>query len=181
MNELRTVPLLDISVSSPVDADVAAVYCYITDLTRSGEWSPECLGGEWLSGGPAIQGAIFRGRNYRRIDAVAWAPVVRGEWFTEAEVVTAQPNTQFSWAMRDSSGRTQESVWSFRLADTAYGTVLTHEFVMRSATEGMLKILAELTSADQCRFIREWQSKLEVDMRATLAAVKANIEGERSE
>lgn len=181
MSELRTVPIFDVSVSSPVTADAATVYRYVTDLTRSGEWSPECVGGEWLTGIPATQGAVFRGHNHRRDDTVAWAPVVRGEWFTEAEVITAQPNSQFSWAMRDSSGRPQESVWSFRITEDSQGVVVAHEFVMSSLTEGMRKILAGLTPTDQDRFISDWQSKLEVDMKAALTAIKQNLEGGRFE
>lgn len=180
MSELATGPIFDVSVGSLISADAAAVYRYVTDLTRSGEWSPECRGGEWVSGVAATQGAVFRGWNHRRDDTVAWAPVVRGEWFTEAEVVAAEPNSLFTWAMRDSSGQVQQSVWSFRITDNAEGVVLAHDFVMRSLTEGMNKILARLTPTDRERFIRDWQSKLETDMKAALAAIRRNLEDGRS-
>jgi hypothetical protein len=176
----EAVTIFSISVSTLVTADAAEVYRYVTDLSRSGEWSPECQGGEWISGEPASPGAVFRGRNRRAEDVVAWAPVVRGEWVTECEVVQAQPHTLFSWAMRDSSGRAQESVWTFRIGRTATGVVLSHEFVMRSLTEGMNGIFAALSQADQHRFIDEWATKLQRDMTATLAAIKRIIEGRAS-
>lgn len=179
MSELATKPIFDVSVSSLVNADAASIYRYVTDLTRSGEWSPECRGGEWVSGIAATQGAVFHGCNHRGDDTVAWAPVVRGEWSTDAEVIAAEPNSLFSWAMRDSSGRMQQSVWSFRITETANRVALTHNFVMRSLTEGMRKILAGLTPTDTDRFIKDWQSKLETDMRASLAAIKRNLEDDR--
>ena len=50
--------------------DVAApphvVYDLITDVTRTGEWSPECCRCEWLDGATtAAAGARFRGYNRR--------------------------------------------------------------------------------------------------------------------
>ena len=87
------------------------VYAVVSDLPRSREWSPECLGGTWISGVPGTVGAVFRGENKRAEDVVAWAPVVRGTWTTEAEVVAAEPGRTFGWAMRTTAGRKQESVW----------------------------------------------------------------------
>src|SRR5438094_139272 len=104
-------PLFQSRADVHVSATPDEVYAVISDLPRSGEWSPECTGGEWVSGEPATVGAVFRGHNYRPEDVVAWAPVVRGNWSTEAEVVAAEPGRTFRWAMRDSSGAKQESVW----------------------------------------------------------------------
>ncbi|MGN2637030.1 SRPBCC family protein [Nocardia takedensis] len=160
-----------------ISADPDTVFSCVSDLTRSGEWSPECAGGEWVSGGPEVVGSVFRGHNNRAPDVVGWAPVVRGAWTTYAEVVFSERPSVFGWAMRDSAGRAQQSVWSFQLAPTASGgTRLVHCFEMGSLTEGMRGILAQIPEPDRPRFIAEWSDKIERDMSVTLAAIRATIE-----
>lgn len=171
--------IFDVSVTTTIEAAPATVYDYVTDLPRSGDWSPECTGGQWIYGDPPKVGAVFRGSNHRSAHTVAWAPVVRGEWITESEVVVAQPPTRFSWAMRDRSGRIQESIWSFWIDDAPRGSVLRHEFTMGSLTEGMREILARLSPDEQNHFIEQWRDKLEADMSSAVAAIKRNIEGGR--
>jgi hypothetical protein len=52
------------SVSVVVDRSPDVVFAAISDITRTGEWSPECVAGRWVSGatGPAV-GARFEGDN----------------------------------------------------------------------------------------------------------------------
>jgi hypothetical protein len=154
-----------------VPAPPAEVYDTVSDLPRSGEWSPECTGGSWVDGTPAKVGSVFRGTNHRATDVVGWAPVVRGEWTTEAEVTAAEPGRTFRWAMRDSAGHAQESVWGFDLAETAGGTLLTHHFRMGRATEGIEGITADMCRAERAQFIREWQVKIEKDLRKTVERI----------
>lgn len=118
------------------------MYATVSDLPRSGEWSVECTGGQWISGTPATVGAVFRGENHRPENVVAWAPVVRGEWTTESEIVEAQPGRVIRWAIRDRAGRRQESVWSFELRAADDGCVLVHRFWMGAPTEGIQGITA---------------------------------------
>jgi hypothetical protein len=164
--------LFEVRVSVPVAASPADVYAVVSDLPRSGEWSSECRGGTWIHGTPATVGAVFRGRNYRSEDVVEWAPVVRGEWTTEAEVVAAEPGRKFSWSMRNSKGHKQDSVWTYEIEPA----VLTHRFRMGEPTEGIEGITADMDDADRQRFFSEWGKKLEGDMAATLDRVKAVIE-----
>lgn len=173
-----TPPLFQVRVNVAVAATPAEVYAVVSDLPRSGEWSSECRGGSWVEGTPATVGAVFRGVNFRAEDVVAWAPVVRGEWHTEAEVVAAEPGRRFSWSMRDSTGRRQDSVWTYEVAtDGNGGSVLTHHFRMGDPTEGIKGITADMDDVDKQRFFSEWGKKLEGDMAATLDRVKAVIEG----
>jgi Polyketide cyclase / dehydrase and lipid transport len=47
-----------------VDASPEVVYDLVTDVTRMGEWSPECVGCAWIDGAnDPVPGARFRGRN----------------------------------------------------------------------------------------------------------------------
>ncbi|MDT0442526.1 SRPBCC family protein [Streptomyces johnsoniae] len=168
--------VFDISVGTRVPAAPDTVFAYVSDLTRSGEWSPECLGGEWTEGTPAALGSVFTARNHRAADVVSWAPVVRGEWATQCEVVASEAPRVFSWAMRDSSGRAQESVWSFLIEAAAGGSVLTHAFRMSDLTEGMREILAKLSGDEKQQFLSDWSGKLEGDMRRSIARIKAVLE-----
>ncbi|MET9381979.1 SRPBCC family protein [Streptomyces sp. NPDC002928] len=161
-----------------VPAAPAEVYRTVSDLPRSGEWSPECTGGTWVAGRAAEVGAVFRGTNHRAADVVGWAPVVRGEWTTEAEVTAAEPGRTFRWAMRDGAGRKQESSWGFDLAEAPGGTLLTHHFRMGRATEGIEHITADMGRAERAQFIREWQVKIERDLRKTVERIAEVVSGQ---
>ena len=54
----------DLEVSRDIAASPAAVFAAITDITRMGEWSPECVRAEWNEGfsAPAVD-AVFTGHN----------------------------------------------------------------------------------------------------------------------
>jgi hypothetical protein len=139
--------------------------------------SAECTGGSWVVGTPATVGAVFRGVNYREEDVVAWAPVVRGEWTTESEVVAAEPGRRFSWSMRGKAGRRQDSVWTYEItSDGNGGSVLTHRFRMGAPTEGITGITADMDDVDERRFFAEWGKKLDGDLAATLDRLRAVIE-----
>jgi hypothetical protein len=172
----QTTPLFEVRAEVAVAARPEAVYAVVSDLSRSAEWSTECTGGTWVSGPPGAVGSVFLGENLRAEDVVAWAPVVRGIWRTESQVVAAQPGRAFRWAMRDSAGRVQESVWSYEIRPTAEGCVLVHHFRMNTATEGIRGITAEMDETEKRRFFADWGDKLAADLRATVQRVKAVVE-----
>jgi len=60
---MSSAPTPQLQAIRHVDASAEAVYDLVADITRTGEWSPENQGGEWLDGatGPQV-GARFRGR-----------------------------------------------------------------------------------------------------------------------
>ncbi|MDW5328513.1 SRPBCC family protein [Plantactinospora sp. KLBMP9567] len=170
-------PLFQVRAETGISAPPDVVYAIVTDLSRSGEWSPECTGGKWITGIPGTVGAIFQGDNRREMDVVAWAPVVRGTWSTTCEVVAAEPGRIFSWAMRDSSGRRQDSVWTYEFTGAGDGGCrLVHRFRMGAPTEGIRSITAGLTPADRRRFFADWSGKLADDLATTLARIKTVIE-----
>lgn len=171
--------LFEVRVAVHVSAPPDVVYGVVSDLPRSGEWSVECTGGQWVSGAPATVGAVFRGENHRSPDVVAWAPVVRGDWITESQVVAAEPGRTFRWAMRNRAGQVQQSVWAFDIAPASDGgSELVHHFRMDAPTEGIRGITAEMDDAQKARFFREWGDKVESDMTATLHRIKKVIESE---
>jgi hypothetical protein len=172
-----TRPLFELSARTRVAAPPEAVYAVVSDLTRSAEWSPECVGGEWTSGEPGTPGAVFRGENHRSTEVVSWAPVVRGTWFTESEVVYAEPGRAFAWSMRNSAGEKQESVWSYDIHPAASGgSELVHRFRMGSPTEGIRGITAEMDDAARERFFTQWGDKVAADMQLTVERIRQVVE-----
>lgn len=170
-------PLFQLDARIQVSASPAEIYAVVSDLTRSKEWSPECMGGEWISGPPSAVGSVFRGENLRGEDVVGWAPLVRGTWHTEARVVAAEPGRTFRWMMLTHAREDQESVWGFDVEDAGDGTSwLIHHFRMGRATAGIHKIVENLDEEARKRFVYDWTAKLEQDLDATLSRIKKVIE-----
>lgn len=173
---IESTPLFELRADVWVAATPEETYAVVSDLTRSGEWSPECLGGEWISGEPATVGAIFRGKNLRSEDVVGWAPLVRGVWYTECKIIAAEPGHTFRWMMLTHARDDQESIWGFDVEPADGGCVLTHHFRMGKATAGIHKITAELDEPARNRFVSEWSAKLGQDVTQTLDRIKKVVE-----
>lgn len=159
-----------------IAASPEKVYNTVSALERSGEWSPECTGGQWVEGRPRTVGAIFRGENTRSRDVVPWAPVIRGDWITESEVLEAEPGRVFRWTVLDSGRGRQESVWSFEIEPEGEGSRLVHHYWLGELTEGLAKIFAGLDEAGRERFVTEWNAKLAEDVRTTVERIKLVVE-----
>ncbi|WP_332644971.1 SRPBCC family protein [Aeromicrobium sp.] len=102
--------------------DIAAtpdrVYDLISDITRMGEWSPECIHCEWSNGadGPAV-GARFKARNKGK----------RGPaWFNKPEVIVADRGREF--AFNRSGPGIGSYTWRYRLEPTDNGTTVTESY-----------------------------------------------------
>lgn len=70
-----------------IDRNSDEVWRAITDITRMGEWSPECIAGRWIGDatGPAV-GATFEGDNEIK---VAGRSLKR--WTTTSEITACEP------------------------------------------------------------------------------------------
>ena len=81
-------------------------YELISDITRMGDWSPECYRCEWLNGATtAVEGARFRGHN--RLGKV--------RWHTDAIVTVADPGREFGFTTLHKEGR-EETMWRYELS-----------------------------------------------------------------
>jgi Polyketide cyclase / dehydrase and lipid transport len=107
--------------SSSIDivAPPDLVYDLIADVTRMGEWSPECYRCEWLDGATAAAaGARFRGYNRRGLL----------RWERTAVVSTAERGREFSFTtVNDGAGR-EETRWRYTMERSSSGTLLTESF-----------------------------------------------------
>ncbi|MEP7089790.1 MAG: SRPBCC family protein [Nocardioidaceae bacterium] len=94
-----------------VEASAEALYDVVSDITRTGEWSPVCTSCRWDAQAEAGQvGAWFTGRN----------EIPGRTWETRSEVVAAERGREFAWIVGGNLVR-----WSFTLAPADTGTVLT--------------------------------------------------------
>jgi uncharacterized protein YndB with AHSA1/START domain len=92
-----------------VPAPPMEVYAAVSDITRMGEWSPQCWRCTWDSDARGV-GARFTGDNR----------TPEREWSTTSEIVADVPGEHFAWSV--GPGRVE---WGFRLRAVPGGTELT--------------------------------------------------------
>ncbi|MET0995344.1 MAG: SRPBCC family protein [Mycobacterium sp.] len=101
-----------------IDAAPLTVYELISDITRMGDWSPECYRCEWLNGATAAEeGARFRGHN--RLGKV--------RWHTDAIVTVADPGREFAFTTLHKEGR-EETMWRYELRHLGAGTEVIESY-----------------------------------------------------
>jgi hypothetical protein len=107
-----------------VEASPERVYDLVSDVTRMGDWSPECYRCEWTDGakGPA-SGARFKAWNRRSFL----------RWSNKPTVVVAKPGVEFSFARRSLGAG--EVLWRYSLEPRDGVTLLTESYeVVRRAS-----------------------------------------------
>ena len=106
------------SASVEIDRDPAAVFAAIADVTRIGEWSPECIAARWVGGatGPAV-GAKFEGDN-----RFTMLGLTLKRWTTTSEVTACVAGEVFAFV---AEGYT---TWTYRLEPSGAGTRVTESY-----------------------------------------------------
>jgi hypothetical protein len=106
------------SASTVIKCPIPVVFDAVSDVTRMGEWSPECTGGRWVAPatGPAL-GAKFEGDNIARI-----GPVTLKKWTTTSEITDYEPNEVFEFV---AEGYTS---WRYEFRDHDGATSITESF-----------------------------------------------------
>ena len=106
------------SVSVDIAAPPEQVYDLVSDITRMGEWSPECVRCTWTKGatGP-VAGARFKATNKGG----------RGPaWFNTPVVTVADPGREF--AFNRSGPGIGSYTWRYVFEPTPTGTRVTESF-----------------------------------------------------
>lgn len=138
------------AVTVSIKASPEAVYALVSDVTRMGEWSPECVRCEWQDT------TTFKGWNKRGVL----------KWSTTAKVKTAEPGKEFSFATQ--SGGKDSTLWRYEFAATADGCDVTESYEELYAP----KLLAWLEGL----VMKNRSTELEAGMRTTLERIKAVAE-----
>jgi hypothetical protein len=151
------VPPLEFTDSIHVAASPEAVYATVSDVTRTGEWSPTCKECWWDEAGPKV-GAWFSGRNV----------TPEREWQTRSQVVVADPGREFVWEVN--GGRVR---WGYAMAPEDGGSRLTQSWAF---LEPGLAGFHERFGVEADAQIAARSEAALADIPLTLAAIKAVVE-----
>jgi uncharacterized protein YndB with AHSA1/START domain len=159
-----------IEESVDVHAPRSEVWALVSDPTRIGEFSPECVHAEWLDGAtePAV-GARFAGTNRLGDD----------EWTRTCTVTVCDPGGEFGYVVGDRFDDTPASGWTFELSDTPNGTRLTQRFHHEPSGLTGVRLAADRHPERAADYIAARGSLLQQGMRTTLDAMKGVIESAR--
>jgi uncharacterized protein YndB with AHSA1/START domain len=144
-----------------VQASSERVWRLVTDVTRTGEWSPENIGAVWLDGatGPAI-GARFKGTNRRG----------KTKWASTCEVIAAEPGREFAFATGGAAK--PETVWRYVLEPLGdRETRITESFQLVKPLGAASRFVTRITTG-----VRDRRADLEDNVRQSLARIKEILE-----
>jgi Polyketide cyclase / dehydrase and lipid transport len=97
-----------------ISASPGRVYGLVADLTRMGEWSPECERVEWADGtAVAAEGARFTGHN-------RGGPFRLMRWSRRGRVLAADPGREFAFVTEE--GGRESTLWRYRFEPVEGGT-----------------------------------------------------------
>lgn len=141
--------------SIEIDATPQQVYDAVSDLTRMGEFSPECRRVEWLDGAAGPRpGARFVGHNQG-------GPLA---WSRRGRVISAEAAREFSFVTEE--GGREGTLWTYRLSPAGRGTLVSESYEVHWIPWWM-------HVADVITFRRQ---QLARNMAKTLARLKAHVE-----
>ncbi len=148
-----------IEISRDIAASPEAVYDAISDITRMGEWSPECHSCEWHEGfdGPVV-GATFDGHNR----------VGDKEWTSQGKVIEAERGRSFAFEV--SMYDFHYATWGYRIEPTDTGCRVT-EWNDDLRPESAMELSKQISGIDD-RTARNRET-----MSGTLDALAAALEG----
>jgi len=146
-----------------VEASAETLYDLVSDITRTGEWSPVCTSCWWDDAAEAGRvGAWFTGRN----------ELVNRTWETRCEVVAAERGHEFAWVVGGSFVR-----WGFTLVPAERGTTLTESWEFLPG--GIAMFEEKFGDEAHVQIVDRTQQALDGIPR-TLAAIKRTAESSKS-
>jgi Polyketide cyclase / dehydrase and lipid transport len=150
--------LTEDAASVVIEAAPEVVYDLVAELTRMGEWSPECDSVEWTDGatGPAV-GARFVGHN-------RGGPFKLLRWSRAGRVLVANRAREFAFATEE--GGREGVIWRYQFDAVADATRVTESYQVES-----IPVWARVLDVPTNR-----AKKLQAGMRYTLEHLKAAAE-----
>jgi Polyketide cyclase / dehydrase and lipid transport len=135
-----------------------ALYDMISDVTRTGEWSPVCKACWWDDGGGPRPGAWFTGRN----------ELPERTWETRSQVVAADRGREFAFAVGGSWVR-----WGYTFTPVDGGTEVTESWEF--LPDGIARFHDRYGDGAQAQ-IADRTEAAHKGIPATLAAIKKAAE-----
>lgn len=149
---------LTYSDSVIIAATPSEVYAVVSDVTRTGEWSPVCQDCWWDEGSGPHLGAFFTGRNV----------TAERTWETRCEVIAATEGKEFGWSVTDGNVH-----WIYSMASVDGGTELTESWVFTSKG---LAFFEERFGEHAAHEVAVRMQAAHEGIPATLAAIRRVIE-----
>jgi hypothetical protein len=155
----KRIPHADTSID--IAAPPEKVYALVSDITRMGQWSPECVRCTWTKGatGP-VAGARFKARNKG-----ARGPA----WFNTPTVTVADPAREFAFNRKGPA--IGSYTWRYQMEATETGTRLTESFDAERPLGPVMTWLTEKWTGSNDR-----DADLQRGMATTLTRIKATAE-----
>lgn len=142
-----------------VAAPPEVLYDLVSDVTRTGEWSPVCRACAWDDGATGQVGDWFTGHN----------ETPTRTWETRSQVVAAERGREFAWVVGAGVVR-----WGYALDPVEGGTRLTENWEFLPAGHDVFR---ERYGDDAAAQIEDRRQAALEGIPATLAAIKAIAEG----
>ncbi|TCP46781.1 polyketide cyclase/dehydrase/lipid transport protein [Tamaricihabitans halophyticus] len=136
------------------------LYDLVSDVTRTGEWSPVCKECWWDEGAGPYAGAWFNGRNEEP----------GRTWETRSKVLVAERGKEFTWVVNGNLVR-----WSYTLEPVDDATRLTESWEFLPAG---LEFFDEKFGDDAPNQVQHRIRSARTGIPATLAAIKGIAERE---
>jgi ribosome-associated toxin RatA of RatAB toxin-antitoxin module len=149
---------LTYSDSILIAAPPEEVYAVVSDVTRTGEWSPICSECWWDEGNGPRVGSFFTGRNV----------TPDRTWETRCEVVVADEGTAFGWSVTDGNVH-----WVYAMKSVDGGTELTESWEFTPKGQAFF---AQRFGDDAPTEIAKREQAARAGIPATLSAMKRVIE-----
>jgi len=106
------------SATLVIDRPPLEVWSAIADITRMGEWSPECIAARWKGDATApVVGAEFEGDNI-----VSLGTFTLKRWTTTSAVTACEPGACFEFSVEGST------TWRYVFEAAGSGTKVTETF-----------------------------------------------------
>jgi hypothetical protein len=161
-------------LTATAEEEIAArpelVWDLVADVTRVGEWSPECIRAAWLGEpGRPQPGAWFTGRNR----------LPNGfEYEVTCVVTEADRPRAFAWVVLDDSAdpARPSSSWRYRIDPLPGGGSRVRQRFTHGPGDSFLREIAASAPNGAAEFIVARQDGLRANMRATLRAMKMAAE-----
>lgn len=144
--------------SIEIDAPVELVWDLVADPTRTGEWSVECRGAEWLDGATTpVAGARFRGRNRR--NGTRWSRV--------CELLEVDAPRRLVWRTMPTRLLPDSTRWEFELVSNGVGSTLTERMQVLHIPSLYDRLFAAMLPQHRDRT---------ADLQADLRRIKTRVE-----
>jgi uncharacterized protein YndB with AHSA1/START domain len=153
-----------------VELPIVRVWALVTDVSRIGEWSPECVHAVWRPEGGEVP------RTGARFDARNEYP---GGYTSTVEcvVIEAVRPSVFAWVVLDDDREVDRpgSIWRYELEPEGNGTRVRHRFTHGPGLTGLRE--GVLAQPDRARAVLDGRlAQLRGNMSATLHAM-LNLKG----